>query len=66
MVIVYSNHCPKCIIIEKKLLEANIPYKICDDQETLESKGFDLMPVIETDGQLMGFGEAVRWINERS
>lgn len=66
MITLYSTHCPKCKILEKKLDNAKIKYEICDDRELMVEKGFDLMPVLDVDGQIMGFGEAVKWVNERS
>lgn len=66
MITLYSTHCPKCRILEKKLNEAGVDYKICDDKQIMIEKGFDLMPVLEVDGQTMEFSEAVKWVNERS
>jgi glutaredoxin len=65
MIIMYSTHCPKCLILEKKLNEAGVDYKVCEDQQIMEEKGFDFMPVLEVDGQIMGFGEAVKWVNNQ-
>jgi glutaredoxin len=65
MITLYTIDCPKCKILEKKLEQANIKYETCKDREVIASKGFDLMPVLDVDGQIMGFGEAVKWVNER-
>lgn len=62
----FTIDCPKCKILEKKLSRANIEYETCKDREIIASKGFDLMPILDVDGQIMGFGEAVKWVNERS
>lgn len=66
MVTLYTIDCPKCKILEKKLSQANIEYEVCKNRETIVSKGFDLMPVLDVDGQFMNFGEAVKWVNKRS
>ena len=66
MIRLYSTYCPKCKILEKKLDNAKIEYTICDDEELMIQKGFDFMPVLDVDGQVMNFGEAVKWVNERS
>lgn len=66
MIIMYSTHCPKCLILEKKLNEAGIDYNVCEDEALMKEKGFDFMPVLEVDGQIMNYGEAVKWVNERS
>lgn len=66
MIIMYSTHCPKCLILEKKLNEAGVDYKVCEDKQIMTEKGFDLMPVLDVNGQVMNFSEAVKWVNERS
>lgn len=53
MVVLYSNHCPKCNIIMDKLNAKKIKYTLVDDEKTLIDKGFDFMPVLEVDGTLM-------------
>lgn len=65
MIILYTIDCPKCKILEKKLEQAGVKYEVCRDRETIVSKGFDLMPVLDVDGQVMNFSEAVKWVNER-
>lgn len=66
MIILYTIDCPKCKILEKKLAQANIEYEVCKDREIIISKGFNSLPVLDVDGQIMSFGEAVKWVNERS
>lgn len=66
MIVMYSTHCPKCLILEKKLNEAGVDYKICEDKNLMVNKGFDFLPVLEVDGQTMGFKEAVKWVNDRT
>lgn len=51
--------------MEKKLYEAGVDYKVCENRELMEQKGFDFMPVLEVNGQIMNFTEAVKWVNER-
>lgn len=65
MVTLYTIDCPKCKILEKKLDQAGIQYDVCKDRDIMEQKGFDFMPVLDVDGQIMGFGEATKWANER-
>lgn len=28
--ILYTSHCPMCMVVEHKLKESNIPYEVCD------------------------------------
>lgn len=64
-VILYSNHCPKCNILTKKLNDKNIRFKEINDVELMISKGFMSMPMLEVDGNVMNFSDANKWINER-
>lgn len=65
MITLFTIDCPKCKILEKKLEQAGVKYEVCRDRDEMERKGFDFMPVLEVDGQVMNFGEAVKWVNER-
>lgn len=66
MITLYTIDCGKCLILEKKLNEKRIEYETCKDRDVMEQRGFDFMPVLEVDGQTMNFGEAIKWVNERS
>ena len=62
-VVLYSTHCPRCIILEKKLNSKNVTYTEVNDIEVMEKKGIMSVPVLEVDGTLMNFVEANNWIN---
>ena len=64
-VILYSTNCPKCKVLEKKLDSTGINYKIITDENLMISKGFTSAPMLEVDGLLMDFGNAVRWAKEQ-
>lgn len=66
MITLYTIDCGKCLILKKKLNEKGIEYETCKDRDVMEQRGFDFMPVLEVDGQTMNFGEAIKWVNERS
>lgn len=62
----YSTECPKCKILEKKLLNKNISFeKITDfDYNEMKEKGFNFVPILEIDnGILMNFSDANNYIN---
>ena len=63
-VILYTTHCPKCMVLETKLKEKNINYYICEDLNIMEQKGFISAPMLEANGKIMTFGEAIQWLNE--
>lgn len=64
-VILYSTNCPKCKVLEKKLDSTGIDYKIITDEDLMINKGFTSAPMLEVDGLLMDFGNAVRWAKEQ-
>lgn len=63
-VTLYSTGCPKCRILETKLNQKNISFNIDKDEDEMIKRGFQSLPMLEVDGKLMDFGDAVRWVNE--
>lgn len=63
--ILYSNNCPKCKVLKKKLESANIAFEVCEDLDVVIEKGFKTLPVLfnKNDGKFMTFTEAVAFIN---
>lgn len=64
-VILYTTHCPKCMVLEKKLKSKNIEYTENTDTDLMISKGFLSTPMLEVDGNIMDFKAANTWINKR-
>lgn len=62
-VILYSTHCPKCNVLEKKLKQKNISYEEVNDIEIMKEKGYLSVPILEIDGVNMDFKTASDWIN---
>jgi len=62
-IILYTIGCPKCKILESKLKSKSINFTMVSDEKILEEKGFDLLPVLEVDGKIMNFSDAVKWVN---
>lgn len=62
-VTLYSTHCPKCNVLEKKLKQKNISYEEVNDIEIMKEKGYLSVPVLEIDGVSMDFKTASDWIN---
>lgn len=61
-VTLYSTNCPKCRVLESKLKQHNIGYNVNHDVELMKEKGFDFLPMLEVDGVIYNFKEAVDWI----
>lgn len=64
MIILYSTGCPKCKILKQKLDEQNIEYTICNDVELMKEKGFTTVPMLEIDGKIYSYIEAINYIKE--
>ena len=62
-VVLYSTHCPRCNVLEKKLQQKEVDYYEVNDTSIMEQKGYLSVPVLEVDGKSMDFKEAVDWIN---
>lgn len=61
-IILYSTHCPRCLVLTRKLQSAGIQYETVNDVEVMRAKGFQEAPKLEVNGVVMGFKEAVDWI----
>ena len=62
-VVLYSTGCPKCKVLEKKMEQKSIPFRIEDDVDLMIDKGFTSLPVLEVDGKEMDFISAVKWVD---
>jgi len=64
-VILFSNHCPQCRVLEAKLKQKGIEYQEINDIDLMLEKGFKSMPMLEVDGIIMNFTQSNTWIKER-
>lgn len=62
-VVLYSNSCPKCKVLEKKLMDHNIMYDKVTDVNIMISLGIVSAPILEINGVRMSFKDANIWIN---
>ena len=62
-IVLYSTHCPRCVVLEKKLKQKGIDYNEVNDVSIMEEKGYLSVPVLEIDGTSMDFKTANDWIN---
>lgn len=64
-VILYTTHCPRCKVLEKKLQQKNIPYLTIEDEEVMRKEGFTEVPMMVVGaGNPMNFKQANDWINK--
>ena len=68
--VLYSTGCPKCNVISKKLMAANIDFEIQTDIEKIttlcESLNISSLPILEVNGKFLNFGDAVKWVGEKN
>lgn len=64
-VILFTNHCPCCDVLEFKLKSAGIAYETFDNTEEILQIGITHMPMLSVDGNLMNFSAALVWLKER-
>ena len=67
MITLYSTHCPKCNVLEKKLEKKGIEFELNDkfDVQELINKGFSTAPILQVDDEYMTFEKANKWLNEQ-
>ena len=63
MLVLYTNGCPRCKVLEMKLGNARVEFVKCEDIQELINKGFKTAPMLEVDGQLFDFNAAIDYIN---
>lgn len=64
-VILYSNHCPQCMLLSKRLKEKGINYIEVNDVDLMMSKGFMSMPMLEVNNDVLKFADALQWVNKQ-
>lgn len=66
-IVLYTTHCPKCIVLEKKLIDKEIDFKMIDDTSKViafgSSVGILSAPILVVDGDVKDFSNAIKWIN---
>lgn len=61
-VILYSNHCPQCRVLESKLKQKGVEYQEVNDIDLMLEKGFKSMPMLEADEDVMTYAQALKWL----
>ena len=63
-IILYTVDCPKCKVLEKKLNNANISFEVCKDTKLMAERNISKLQMLEVDGEMLTFKEAVDMINK--
>lgn len=64
MVVLYSTGCPRCEMLEKLLNDKGITYELCTDEKEIIKKGFETVPMLEVDGEVMNYKDAVKFVQD--
>ena len=64
IITVYTTHCPKCVILEKALKNANLNFQTIEDVDRMAELGLKAVPYMEIEGNLMDFKTSMTWIKE--
>ena len=65
-VVLYTNHCPCCEVLESRLKAVGIRYRVVDDVRMMLEMGLTTMPMLETDEMMMNYPVAMKWLEERT
>ena len=63
-IILYSTGCPKCAVLKKKLERAQLHFEENKDVDAMRLLGIKSAPMLDVDGKLLNFSDAVRWVND--
>ena len=61
--ILYSTHCPRCIVLKQKLDALHIPYAECNDIDEMIAENISQVPVLSVDGNKMDYVSALQWLS---
>lgn len=61
-VILYTSGCGKCIVLQRKLEDAGIPFKKETDLNKLSKNGILNLPILEVNGEMYNFSRALKFI----
>lgn len=63
-IVLYTTHCPKCRVLEKKLNDKNVKFELCDDVQVMKGLNISSAPMLSVDGKIMDFYNAVKFVNQ--
>lgn len=63
MITLYSTGCPKCKVLKTKLNKKDLQFVEVTDVKEMEKLGFKAAPMLEVNGKIMNYSEAIKWVN---
>ena len=66
MIKLYTIGCPNCKVLEKKLNDSKIEYETITDENEMIKLGIQTAPMLEINGKMLDFVNAIKWIKENN
>ena len=63
-VVLYSTNCPRCAVLEKKLIQLGIEFKKNTLVDEMIVLGIKQAPMLLVNGELLDFSAANEWLNK--
>jgi len=64
-IILYSNDCPRCHVLESKLDSKKIKYQKISDINEMRKMGLTSAPTLKIDNDILDFTSAIHWVNSQ-
>lgn len=64
-IVLYSTHCPRCTVLEKKLEAKGIKFEVETSVDNMLALGITQVPMLRVDDKLLNFAEANTWVNNQ-
>ena len=64
-IVLYSTHCPRCTVLEKKLEAKGIKFEVETSVDDMLSLGITQVRMLRVDDKLLNFAEANTWVNNQ-
>lgn len=61
-IILYTTHCPQCIMLENLMKSKNIKYTVNENIQDMEKLGIKSVPCLNVDGVVMNFKDSLCYI----
>ena len=64
MIKMLTTHCPRCVVLKKKLDAKNVQYEEITDEKVIESYGVDFVPALVLDEDtILDYNASIMWVN---
>lgn len=63
--VLYSTGCPRCRVLKAKLDKKGIEYIENSSVDEMMELGIEEVPMLDVGDKLLGFAEAVQWVNDK-